>query len=300
MKRAITGTTKLLGLLGYPISHSKSPRMHNLAFLKLGMDYVYLTFDVWEDNLEDAVKAMRTLNVKGFNVTMPNKKNILPLLDELSPEAQLIGAVNTVKNENGKFTGYNTDGMGYVQLLRDNKVDFKGKKMVICGAGGAGRAVAIQLALEGVKEIVLFDVIPEATNDTCNTINKNILGCRAIPYLYDEERLKTELQDAFMLINCTGLGMHPNEGASVISTPDTLPSGLIVSDIIYDPDKTRLLEMAEQKGCKTFNGLDMMFWQGAFAFKIWTGVDMPVAYVKEQMLVKDVEEAKQAAKKEQN
>lgn len=283
MNHWITGRTKLIGLLGYPISHSLSPTMHNAAFAYLGLDYAYLTFDTKEDNLADVVTAMRVLNVRGFNVTMPNKKNVMQLLDEVTPEARMIGSVNTVLHENGRLIGYNTDGKGYVHDLVEKGIFVTGKRIVMAGAGGAARSVAIQLAVDGAAEIVILNRTADKAVEICNVIRKNVSTCKAEAVELDENKLKEKLKEADIFINSTGLGMHPNEDQSVISSPDMLHQDLIVTDLIYKPSKTKLLRIAEQAGCKAINGLGMMIWQGAEAFKIWTGVDMPVDYIKNEV-----------------
>lgn len=283
MNNWITGKTKLIGLLGYPISHSLSPAMHNAGFARLCLDYAYLTFDTKEDNLADVITAMRVLNVRGFNVTMPNKKSVLPLLDEVTPEAQMIGSVNTVLHENGRLIGYNTDGKGYVHALLEKGVFVKGQRIIMVGAGGAARSVAIQLAVDGAAEIVILNRTLDKAVDICNIIQKNLPACKAQALALDKSVLKEKLDGADILINCTGLGMHPNEDKSIVTDPGMLHRGLIVSDLVYKPSKTKLLQVAEEAGCKAINGLGMMIWQGAEAFKIWTGVDLPVDYIKSEI-----------------
>lgn len=286
MNYTISGYTRLVGLLGYPIRHSKSPHMHNMAFQHLGLNYAYLVFEVNESNLKEAISAMKTLDVAGFNVTMPNKSNVIPLLDEVSPEARLIGSVNTVRNDNGRLIGYNTDGKGYVMSLRDEGISPEGKRFVMAGAGGAARSVAIQLALDGAEEIVILNRDAAASEEISKAINNNIKGCKTITSDYNDVKLKNQLKEADIFINCTPLGMHPHEDKSIISDSSLLYPELIVSDIVYSPPKTKLLQMAEEVGCKNFNGLGMMIGQGALAFKIWTGVDMPIDYIKEIILTK--------------
>ncbi len=276
----ITGKTKLTGLLGYPVSHSLSPAMHNAAFAYLQLEYAYLAFEANEGNLDDIVKAMRALQARGFNVTMPNKKNILPLLDEVTPEARMIGAVNTVLHENGRLIGYNTDGRGYVHSLEEKGIAVAGKKILLAGAGGAGRAVAVQLAVDGAAQIVILNRTRGKAEAICDVIQKSIPACRVQPFGLDETTLKQQVKEADIFINATALGMHPHEDKSVIASPDMLPGNLIVSDLIYTPAKTKLLRIAEQAGCRTINGQGMIIWQGAESFKIWTGVDMPVDYIK--------------------
>jgi quinate/shikimate dehydrogenase len=285
----IDGRTKLLGLLATPIGHSLSPAMHNMSLRKLGLNYAYMAFEVGNEQLADAVAGMRALNVRGFNVSMPNKTKILPLLDELSPAAKFAGAVNTVVNENGKLIGHITDGTGYMRALKEEGIDVVGKKMTLLGAGGAATAIAIQAALDGVREISIFNRDDEffaRAERNAQIINEEMqnVNCKANVYrLEDEEKLKEEIASSDILTNATGVGMKPLEGESLIKDASWLRSELIVSDVVYIPRKTKLLEIAESAGCKTLNGLGMMLWQGAKAFEIWTGQQMPVDYVKEQL-----------------
>lgn len=284
----IDGRTQLIGLIATPIGHSLSPAMHNMSFRKLGLNYVYMAFEVGNQQLEDVLAGFRALNLRGFNVSMPNKMKISPYLDEVTPAARFVGAVNTVVNENGKLIGYNTDGIGYVRGLKESGVDIKGKKMTLMGAGGAASAVAIQCAIDGAAEIHIFNREDEAYQralKNADIINNEIDGnCRAtVHHIEDTELLKSSIENSDILTNATGVGMKPLEGQSIIPDPSWLRPDLIVSDVVYNPRKTRLLEMAEYVGCKAINGLGMMLWQGAKAFELWTGQEMPVEYVKEQM-----------------
>lgn len=283
----IDGRTQLIGLIATPIGHSLSPAMHNMCFSKLGLNYVYMAFEVGNQQLADVLTGFRGLNLRGFNVSMPNKTKIPPYLDEVTPAAKFIGAVNTVVNEDGKFVGYNTDGVGYVRALKENGIDIKGKKMTLMGAGGAASAVAIQCAIDGAAEIHIFnrnDESYERAVKNADIINNEIQGCRATVYpIEDEARLKASIEESDILTNATGVGMKPLEGRSIIADPSWLRPKLIVTDVVYIPRKTKLLEMAESVGCKAINGLGMMLWQGAEAFKMWTGHEMPVEYVKEQL-----------------
>ncbi|NLY67297.1 MAG: shikimate dehydrogenase [Tissierellia bacterium] len=286
MANRIQGTTGLMGLIGYPLKHSKSPHMHNTAFEALGLDYVYLAFEIKEGYLVDALKALKTLGAKGFNVTMPHKTKIVEYLDEISPDAKIIGSVNTVKNENGKLIGYNTDGRGFVKSLEEEGVEFKGEKIVLVGGGGAARAVATQLAFEGAGEIVLFNRTLSKAEEIIDNINKNIPACKGRALELNESVLVEEIQDAKVLVDCTSLGMKATIDQSIISSPEYLPKDLYVADIVYDPHQTKLLKIAEEAGCRYMNGLMMMIWQGAIAFKIWTGQDMPVDLIKKEIFGK--------------
>lgn len=284
----IDGRTQLIGLIATPIGHSLSPAMHNMSFRKLGLNNVYMAFEVGSQQLEDVLAGFRALNLRGFNVSMPNKMKILPYLDEVTPAARFVGAVNTVVNENGKLIGYNTDGIGYVRGLKENGVDIKGKKMTLMGAGGAASAVAIQCAIDGAAEIHIFNREDESYQralKNADIINNEIDGnCRAtVHHIEDQELLRSSIESSDILTNATGVGMKPLEGQSIITDPSWLRPELIVSDVVYNPRKTKLLEIAESAGCKAINGLGMMLWQGAKAFELWTGQEMPVKYVKEQM-----------------
>lgn len=282
----ITGHTELIGLIATPIRHSGSPAMHNAAFSKLGLDYVYLVFEVGTEDLEDTVRGLRAMKVRGFNVSMPNKTFVGRYLDHISPAARLCGAVNTVVNDNGVLTGYITDGIGYMQSLQNEGITIIGKKITLLGAGGAATAIAIQAALDGVREISIFNRADEFWSrgeKTVQDILKNT-HCRARLFpLEDLDALRSEISDSVLLANATSVGMKPREGQCLIPDASYLRPDLIVSDVIYSPAKTALLELAESVGCQIINGHGMMLFQGAAAFKLWTGQDMPIDYVKKQI-----------------
>ncbi|MBN9646472.1 shikimate dehydrogenase [Terrisporobacter glycolicus] len=284
MEKRITGHTELIGLMAYPIRHSSSPAMHNEAFRKLGYDYAYLAFEVDNDSLGDAVKGLRALKLRGCNVSMPNKTVIHKYLDEISPAAQLCGAVNTVVNENGKLIGHITDGIGFMQSLKEKNIDAIGKKITIVGAGGAATAIEIQAALDGVKEISIFNIKDkfwDNAQETVNKINENT-SCKATLYdLQDLDELKAEIEDSFIFVNATGMGMKPLEGKTYIPDKSFFRPELIVADVVYSPRETEMLKMAKEVGCKTMNGLGMMLFQGSAAFELWTGEPMPIDHMKE-------------------
>lgn len=287
MANRIQGTTTLLGLIGTPLKHSKSPHMHNTSFEALGLDHVYMAFEVEDGYIKEALDALKILNAVGGNVTMPHKKKVLEFLDEISPDAKIIGSVNTIKiDENKKITGYNTDGRGFVKALGENGVNFKGKKIVVAGAGGAARAVVTQLAFDGAGEIVLFNRTLSSAEEITDNINNNIPTCKARSVVMDEAVLVEEIKDAAILVNCTSLGMKSTIDQAIISSADQLPKGIFVAEIVYDPDQTKLLKLAQEAGCKHMNGLMMMIWQGAIAFKIWTGQDMPTDLIKKEIFGK--------------
>ncbi|WP_160679552.1 shikimate dehydrogenase [Clostridium sp. C8-1-8] len=289
MAERITGHTELIGLIAYPIRHSSSPRMHNEAFAKLGLDYAYLAFEVDNSTLEDTIKGFRAMKVRGSNVSMPNKTVVHKYLDKLSPAAELCGAVNTIVNDDGVLTGHITDGMGYMSALKDAGIDVIGKKMTIVGAGGAATAIEIQAALDGVSEISIFNIKDgfwERAEQTVKNINEKT-NCKATLYdLADLEVLKREIESSYIFTNATGMGMKPLEGKTYIPDKNFFRPELIVVDIVYSPAETAMLKMAKEVGCKTMNGLGMMLFQGAAAFEMWTGKPMPIEYMKEILDIK--------------
>ena len=286
MAERITGHTELIGLIATPIRHSSSPRMHNEAFAKLGLDYAYLAFEVGNEELEDTIKGFRAMKVRGSNVSMPNKTVVHKYLDKLSDAAEMCGAVNTIVNDDGVLTGHITDGIGYMSGLKDAGIDIIGKKMTIVGAGGAATAIQVQAALDGVKEISIFnrkDEFYERAQKTVKDINEKT-NCKATLYdLADLDKLKEEIASSYIFTNATGMGMKPLEGQTYIPDKSFLREDLIVTDVVYAPAETSLLKMAKEVGCKTLNGFPMMLFQGAAAFKLWTNQDMPIEHVKEVM-----------------
>ena len=251
MANRIQGTTTLMGLIGYPLKHIKSPHMHNTAFEALGLDHVYMAFEVEDGKIREALDALKVLGAKGGNITMPHKTKVIEYLDDISPDAKIIGSVNTIKiDEEGKVTGYNTDGKGFVKALEENGVDFKGKKIVLAGAGGAAKAVATQLAYDGAGEIVIFNRTLEKAKMITDNINKNIPICQGRAEVMDESKLVEEIKDAAILVNCTSLGMKSTIDQAIISLPDQLPKDIFVADIVYDPYQTKLLKLADEAGCR--------------------------------------------------
>ena len=281
---AITGNTKLTALLGSPVKHSISPLMHNEAFKQLGLDYVYLCFDVNEKSLANAVSGLKSIGIRGFNLTMPNKNKIIELIDALSPAATLIRAVNTVINDNGILTGHNTDGTGFIQSLKDINFSIAQKKVVILGNGGAAMAIAAQAALDGASEINIFSrpqsSFAKRTRQLCDDITKTT---NATAYNYDTKdtsQLQASLKNSELLINATSVGMAPNTDASIIEDVSLFHESLLVADIIYEPRMTKFLQIAKSRGCQTCNGMYMLLHQGAKAFKLFTGEEMPVELIR--------------------
>ncbi len=284
MPQRITGHTELIGLIANPIRHSKSPMMHNTAFEALGLDFAYLVFEVGQEQLQDAVKGLKAMGVRGFNVSMPNKGPIIQYLDEILPAAKLCEAVNTVVNDNGRLIGTNTDGLGFMMACQDNQMEIINKKITIIGAGGAATAITMQAALDGVSEIAIFnrdDAFYDKALRNAEKVNAHT-ACKAKVYrLEDREALQREIDSSVMLINATSAGFANQKDLCPIPDADLLRPDLLVADVIYMPDETRFLVMAKDCGCRCMNGIGMMLYQGAAAFKMWTGKDMPVDVVKE-------------------
>lgn len=275
----ITGKTELIGLIATPIKHSNSPRMQNEAFAKVGADYCYLAFDVTPDKFPEAVAGLKALGARGFNISMPYKMEIIKYLDEVSPAAEMIGAVNTVINEGGKYIGHNTDGYGFCQALRMHNIDFSGKKAVLIGPGGAGTAISVQSALDGLGELIIYSrggkTYPRA-QQLVKMLNEKTTCKAYLRLMDDEEQMKQDILGSDLLINSTGIGMGAFEGQSVIKDESVFHEGLVVFDAIYSPPKTKLLEQAEAHGCRTIGGIDMLLWQGARCFELWTGKNFPM------------------------
>lgn len=285
MIQQITGHTKLCGLLGSPVSHSISPAMHNEAFQQLGLDYAYLAFDVGTDNLKTAVDGLRTLGVRGFNLTMPDKNLMTQLVDKLTPAAQLTGAVNTVINDDGVLTGHTTDGIGYMLAAKDAGYDLIGKKMTLLGAGGAATAILVQAALDGLSEIHVFNIRDQFWDRTEALVEKLNAQTRCKVTLNDYSDpsvLNESILNSDILTNGTSVGMAPHTENCIIKDTSIFRPELIVSDVIYNPQETLLLKMAREAGCPTFNGMYMLLYQGAEAFKLWTGKEMPIDIIKKK------------------
>ena len=273
---------RLTCLLGSPVAHSISPAMHNMSFKELGIDCEYKAFDVDEEALPAKVKDLLAEDVLGFNLTMPDKQKMCSLCDELSDAARISGSVNTVYNDHGRLIGHTTDGIGFMRACRDAGFDPVGGKMVLLGAGGAARSILVQAALDGVSEITVFNRKGPNWDKISKIIDtlKNETGCRILLSEYDKNVLGREMKEAVLLTNATSLGMAPKVDASPIEDPAIFHEGLGVFDIIYNPPETRLMKEAKEAGCRSANGKLMLLYQGAAAFKIWTGKEMPVEKVK--------------------
>lgn len=258
--------------MGDPVEHSLSPPMHNAAFQQLKMDYIYIPFHVKRGNLGPAIEGARSMGIKGLNITIPHKREVIKYLDEIGQAAQLIGAVNTLKFHKNTLTGFNTDGVGAVKAIEEI-TPVKGKKIIIIGAGGAARAVSFQLLLSGVGEVIIANRTRENACELTADLKKTFtasVGCSGL-----DNKLVEDLKDTDVLINTTPVGMHPHEDQKPIVTSDMMHPDLVVNDIVYNPLKTGLIREAEKVRAKTISGTKMLIYQGIEAFRIWTGINPP-------------------------
>lgn len=279
---AIGTATKLIGIIGNPVGHSMSPAIHNRAFQELGLDYVYLAFRV--EDVEGAIRGMRALeNFKGLSVTIPHKVAVIPFLDEVQPVDAGIGSVNTVIKEGTTLKGIGTDGPGARKALSDAGVTLKGKRVLLLGSGGAARAVAFDLAYNASPAAVcLMGVIPEELSRLASDLRSKTTT-PVEDTLLDDRIVAAEMERADVVIHATPVGMHPNEGKSLV--PKSLfRDGQAVMDIVYNPLRTQLLLDAAERGLITISGLDMFVNQAALQFTAWTGEVAPVAVMREAVL----------------
>lgn len=284
---AIDGRTGFYALIGSPVGHSGSPAMYNYSFQKTGINDIYLAFDVQLSQTEEAVRALKALGCKGFNVTMPCKTRIAELADELSDAAALIGASNTVVVKNQKLYGHNTDGIGFVRNLWENGVEVKDKVLTVMGAGGAATAIQVQSVLEGAKKIYIFNRRDEFyvnAESTAEKIERRIPGVEVRVYpLEDSQELYEKIGESDILVNATKVGMKPLDEESLIRDTSVFRPELTVVDAVYNPRKTRMIREAEEKGCRiVLDGTGMLLWQGNAAFHIFTGKQMPTEEVYEK------------------
>jgi shikimate dehydrogenase len=278
----ITGKTATTGVIGNPIAHTMSPAIHNAAFAYLGLDYVYLPFRVLPEELEAAIGGAKALNFVGLNVTIPHKKAVIPLLDELSPEAEILGTVNTIHYRDGKAIGHNTDGIGFMRALQEEAgCEPKKKVVTILGTGGATKAVAVQLALAGAVQLNIVGRDVEKAEIICMAIKRANPLCETNTCsIHDVKELENNLAKSHILVHATSVGMYPHQTQAPLVNRNMLHRGLLVCDLVYNPVVTGILKEAEAIGCQTLSGLGMLLYQGASAFSLWTGRDAPIEIMK--------------------
>jgi shikimate dehydrogenase len=285
IRNCLNGNTKVIALFGNPVAHTASPAMQNAALAKLQLDYAYIPFLVHRSKISTAIEAMRALHFYGANVTVPFKESVIPYLDELSEEAKLIGAVNTIKNDNGKLKGYNTDGLGFIEALKDlsKKFTLSKKKVVILGAGGAARAVGVAVARKKIKQLIFADVAEDKAK-TLAAMVKHKLDIDARGMAPNTMQFYGFAEEADLLINATPVGMHPKITECPLSNISVIHPRQLVVDLIYNPTQTKLMKLAKHLGAKTQNGLGMLLYQGVLAFEIFTGEKAPIAVMKKTLL----------------
>ncbi|HEY31591.1 MAG TPA: shikimate dehydrogenase [Dehalococcoidia bacterium] len=282
----VSGRTRLCGLIGDPVEHTMSPAMHNAAYQQMGLDYVYVPFRVRPEELGKAIDGMRAFNIRGLNVTIPHKVAVIPFLDKLDPLAEKIGAVNTIVNDNGVLTGYNTDATGFLHALFEKGVEPRGKKALILGAGGASRAVSLILADSGAERLIILNRSEEL--DWAYELAGNIsqlYNMDAKAGELNRESLDSVMEriDISILVNATSVGMTPNIEDSPVDAYLLRPE-LVVFDVVYNPLRTRLLRDAEAAGAETISGIEMLAWQGALAFEKWTGREAPLDLMRKEAI----------------
>ena len=273
----IDGATTLVGVYGHPIAHTASPAMHNAAFAALEMNWAYLAFDVNPAQLRPALCGARDMGLRGINLTVPHKLLALEIVDELDAEARKLGAVNTVSIEAGKLRGFNTDGYGIAKAIKEEfNIGFKGKRVLVLGAGGAGRAIAVKAAIDGALRVYVANRTMTKIGPIAAEIARTKAECRPIPLT--TEALATAVADVDLLINATSVGLTGGESLNLL--PTLFRPELFVYDTIYRPAETELLKTAGESGARTANGLSMLLHQGIKSFEIWTGRKAPLAVMR--------------------
>lgn len=274
----INAATQFCGVIGNPVEHSLSPAIHNAAFQKLGLNFVYLAWKV--EAIGDAIRGLRALgNFRGASVTIPHKVAVLPFLDEIDPTARYIGAINTIVSENGKLLGINTDATGALRALKEGNALLSGEPVLILGSGGAARAIAFALAVdEGIRHLYVLGIDDKERRQLASDLTRQA-AVRVTDAYLDETSLKAALAEAKILIHCTPIGMAPKTGTSCVPM-HLLRPGLTVMDIVYNPRETQLLADAKAAGCKIISGLEMFLYQAAAQFEHWTGRSAPTSVMR--------------------
>lgn len=279
MENRISGHTGLMALFGSPVGHSGSPAMYNFSFQHDGLDYAYLAFDVNVEQMPKAFETIRLFNMRGGNFTMPCKNIAAQLVDKLSPASEIIGACNAFVNDNGVITGHITDGIGFVKNLELHGVTIKDKKTVVLGAGGAAAAIAVQFALDGAKEVKIFNIKDNFYKRAEEIKDKLIKSCPncvvTVNDLDDKDCLSKSIKECEILVNATIIGMKPNEDKSLVDK-SLFHKDLVVADTVYNPVKTKMLLEAEEAGCKTVDGTGMLLQQGVVNYELFVGKKMPI------------------------
>jgi len=273
MKRDINGKTKIIGIIGKNIENSLSPLIHNQIILKCSLNFCYLPFQIAESDLGKAIQGIKALNIRGVNITFPYKEKVIKFLDEVEESARRVGAVNTIVNNKGILTGYNTDVTGFKRSLQeDGKFAIKGEKVVILGAGGAARGIIFALLEEGIEEICIFNRTFEKAKKIKQDFSSFFPESSIYVFSLREESIKDKIEKAHLLVNTTSIGMLPQIDNTPLPNEKLFHPNLLVYDLIYHPAKTLFLRQAERAGAKIINGLPMLVYQGIESFYLWTGL----------------------------
>ena len=273
----------MCGVIGDPIEHSLSPTIHNAAFNHLKLDFVFLAFRVKAADLENAIRGMRGLGIHGLNVTMPHKSTVIACLDEVDSTVKFLVSANTILNKNGKLSGFSTDGVGALKALRENGVELSEKKVLLLGAGGAAKAIAFALAQEA-RELAILNRASEKSKELAETLGR-MFNRKVVGGALSSDAIAKSLQDSDILINATSVGMHPEVNQSIVP-PQWLRSDLAVMDIVYNPVETKLAKDAKAAGAKVVSGVEMLIYQGAASFEIWTSKSAPIEVMRRAALNK--------------
>ncbi len=286
MKNSFYANTELIGLLGFPIKQSYSPFIHNIAAELTGTKIIYLSFEVHSSNLKDAVKGIVALGLRGFNVTVPHKVKVIDYINKLSEEAAVIGAVNTVVNDQGKLTGYNTDVQGIIESLSPYKSNIIGNEISVLGSGGSARAVIYTLIRNfKPKKIYLIN----RTEQHAESLKQHFKNKMRFDSISIKELLHPDsidvLNNSALIVNATPVGMYPNVDDSIMNLPQLFVKDQVVFDLVYNPIQTKFLQLADSKGAITISGLKMLVAQAAKSFFLWTGKEFPDEKVYKSLLL---------------
>ncbi|CAG0935478.1 shikimate dehydrogenase [Thermoflexales bacterium] len=278
---AINYKAELVGVLGYPVAENPTGVMQEAAFAALGLNWRYLTMEVKPENLADAIRGVRALGLRGINLTIPHKVAVMALLDDIAPDAKVIGAVNTVYRAGDRLIGTNTDGKGFLRGLRDEaEIDPKGRRVAVLGAGGAARAITFELAFAGASELVVINRSVERGQQLVEALRQDTSA--AIEFVpWSSTYVVPQAID--VLVNATSIGLYPDVEALPDISLDQARSDLFVCDVIPNPPDTRLMQLARSRGLRTLNGLSMLVHQGTIGFELWTGQAAPEAVMKEAL-----------------
>ena len=271
---------EITGVFGDPVDGNPTGVMEEAAYQACGLNYRYLTLKVTKDDFDDAMKSIRALHMKGMNLTMPHKINVIPYLDEISEAAGIIGAVNTIVVQDGKLFGENTDGKGFVQALKNKGISLINKKIVILGAGGAAKAIAVECALEGASLVTIINRTKERAEELASVLRQHTKAYSSGIQWEPGQKIPA---DTDILINATSIGLMPDADAKPDIDYDTVLSSMVVSDVVFNPVETLFLKEAAARGAKTVNGLGMLACQGALNFTLWTGMEAPLALMEETL-----------------